>query len=156
MDDDNRIDLHASGANYALKAETHTILGCAFDVLNEHGHGLNEKCYENSLVVEFKLRGIAFDQQRRFEVLYKGHLVGEFTPDLIVYDQIVVDTKTIERITDHERGRMMNYLKVTKLPVGLILNFKHPRLQWERVVLSQNLKQPQMNDDGRPLRSQAP
>ena len=49
MDDDSKIDLHA-GANYALK--THTILGCAFDVLNEHGHGLNEKCYENSLVVE--------------------------------------------------------------------------------------------------------
>jgi len=67
---------------------------------------------------------------------------------LIVYGQIVVDAKTIERITDHERGQMMNYLKVTKLPVGLILNFKHPRLQWERVVLSQNLKQPQINDDG--------
>ena len=149
MDDDSKIDLHA-GANYALKSETRTILGCAFDVLNEHGHGLNEKCYENSLVVEFKLRGIAFDQQRRYEVQYKGHLVGEFTPDLIAYDQIVVDTKTIERITDHERGQMMNYLKVTKLPVGLILNFRHPRLQWERVVLSQNLKQPRMDDDGRP------
>src|SRR5439155_2510587 len=54
MDDDSKIDLHA-GANYALKSETHTILGGAFDVLNEHGHGLNEKCYENSLVVEFKL-----------------------------------------------------------------------------------------------------
>ena len=85
MDADNKTDLHASGANYALKEETHTILGCAFDVLNEHGHGLNEKCYENSLVVEFKLRGIAFYQQRRNEVLYKGHLVGEFTPDLIAY-----------------------------------------------------------------------
>jgi GxxExxY protein len=150
VNSDDRIDLQASAPTYALEAETHAIVGFAFDVLNEHGHGLNEKCYENSLVVEFKLRGIAFDQQRRYEVLYKGQHVGEFTPDLIAYGKVVVDTKTIERITDHERGKMMNYLKVTKLPVGLILNFKHPRLQWERVVLSQNLNQPQMNDDGRP------
>src|SRR5437667_3041511 len=107
MDDDNKIDLHASGANYALKAETHMIIGSAFEVINAHGHGLNEKCYENSLVVEFKLRSIPFDQQRRYEVFYKGHHVGEFTPDLIVHGQIVVDTKTIDRITDHERGQML-------------------------------------------------
>ena len=136
MNDDARIDLHGPAADYALKAETHTIIGCAFDVLNELGHGLNEKCYENVLVVEFKLRGIAFDQQRRFEVLYKGQHVGEVTPDPIAYGQIVVDTKTIEQITDHDRGKRLNYLKVTKLPVGLVLNFKHSRLQWERVALT--------------------
>src|SRR5436189_1781602 len=112
MDTDKEIDLQAEPPQkHLLKDETHEIIGCAFEVLNEHGHGLNEKCYENSLVVEFKLRSIPFDQQRRYEVLYKGQYVGEFTPDLIVYAQIVVDTKTIERITDHERGQMLNYLK---------------------------------------------
>ena len=136
MNEDTGVDLHAPAADYALKAETHTIIGCGFDVLNELGHGLNEKCYENALVVEFTLRGIAFDQQRQFEVLYKGQHVGLFIPDLIVYGQVVVDPKTIEQITDHDRGKMLNYLKVTKLPVGLILNFKHPRLQWERVALT--------------------
>src|SRR5213594_1266228 len=135
MNENSKIDLHA-GANYALKSETHTILGCAFDVLNEHGHGLDEKCYENSLVVEFKLRQIAFDQQRRFEVLYKGERVGEFIPDLIAYEKVVVDAKCIDRITDHERGQMLNYLRITKLPVGLILNFKHAKLEWERIVLT--------------------
>jgi hypothetical protein len=54
---------------FTCKEETHVIIGCAFEVLNELGHGLNEKLYENSLVVEFKRRGIAFDQQRRFDVL---------------------------------------------------------------------------------------
>jgi GxxExxY protein len=122
--------------DYPLKAETHAIIGCALEVLNEIGHGLHEKCYENSLVVDFKKLGIAFDQQRRFEVLYKLQHVGEFIPDLIAYGKVVVDAKVIERITDHERGQMLNYLRITKLPVGLILNFKHPRLQWERVVLS--------------------
>lgn len=111
------------------------IIGCAFNVLNEIGCGLNEKICENSLVVEFKLRQIAFDQQRRYEVLYKKQFVGEFIPDLIAFSAVIVDAKAIDRITDHERGQMLNYLRITKLRVGLILNFKHARLEWERIVL---------------------
>jgi GxxExxY protein len=61
--------------------------------------------------------------------------VGEYVPDLIAHDRIVVDTKVIERITDHELGQVMNYLKVTGLRVGLILNFKRAKLEWKRVVL---------------------
>ena len=118
-----------------LKEETHQILGCAFEVLNEIGHGLHEKIYENALVVEFKLRGIASDQQRRYPVLYKSVQVGEYVPDLIAFDAVIVDTKTIDRITDHERGKMVNYLRKAKLRVGLILNFKNPRLEWERIVV---------------------
>ena len=117
-----------------LREETHQIIGCAFEVLNELGHGLYEKLYENALVVEFGLRGLPCDQQRRFDVLYKGRSVGFFQPDLIVFSQVIVDTKTIERITDEERGKMVNYLKTTGLRVGLILNFKHPRLEFERLV----------------------
>ena len=125
---------------FPCKAETHAIIGFAFAVLNELGHGLNEKLYENSLVVEFKRGGIAFDQQRRFEVLYKGEYVGEHIPDLIAYGMVIVDAKCIERITDHERGQMMNYLRITGLPVGLILNFKHAKLEYERIVLSEGDK----------------
>ena len=73
----------ANNTAFLLKQETHNIIGCAFEVLNELGHGLNEKCYENALVVEFRLRSIAFSQQRQFEVLYKKERVGLFTPDLI-------------------------------------------------------------------------
>jgi GxxExxY protein len=103
--------------------------------LNEIGHGLNEKVYENALVVMFKLNGIAFDQQRIFPVLFRGFEVGEFIPDLIVFGSIVVDTKVIDRISDHERGKMLNYLRIAKLRVGLLLNFKNPRLEFECVVL---------------------
>ena len=137
MNADSQPDLHAARADlYPCREETHAIIGRAFEVLNELGHGLDEKCYENSLVVEFNLRQIAFDQQRRFEVLYKGERVGEFIPDLIAYEKVVVDAKCIDRITDHERGQMLNYLRITKLPVGLILNFKHAKLEWERIVLT--------------------
>ena len=118
-----------------LKDEVFAVVGSAMDVLNGLGHGLHEKPYENALVVEFSLRNIRFQQQRQFDVLYKGHKVGLFVPDLIAFDAVVVDTKVIERITDVERGQMLNYLRITKLRVGVILNFKHPKLEWERLVL---------------------
>ncbi|MGO8765576.1 MAG: GxxExxY protein [Limisphaerales bacterium] len=118
-----------------LKAETEKIIGFAFDVLNEVGHGLNEKIYENALTVSFKSNNIQFDQQRRFPVFFRGVEVGQFVPDLIAFGSVIVDTKVIDRITDHERGQMLNYLRITKLRVGLILNFKNARLEWERVVL---------------------
>ena len=127
---------HGTKGMFPCKEETHMIIGCAFDVLNTLGHGLNEKLYENALVVEFKRQGIAFDQQRRFEVLYKGEHVGEYIPDLIACGKVVVDAKCIEQITDHERGQMLNYLRITRLPIGLILNFKHARLEWERIALT--------------------
>jgi len=136
MDTDSKIDLqHPENTKLLLKEETHQILGCAFDILNEIGHGFHEKVYENALVVEFKLRGIPYEQQKRFPIIYKGVLVAEFVPDLIAFGSVIVDTKVIERITDHERGRMNNYLKITKLRVGLTLNFKNPRLEWDRLVL---------------------
>jgi len=118
-----------------FKEEAFQIIGCAMEVLNTLGHGLLEKPYENALVVEFGLRSIPYKQQPRFDVIYKGVKVGDYIPDLIVFDKIVVDTKTIDRITDIERGQILNYLKITQLKVGLILNFKKPKLEWERLVL---------------------
>jgi len=97
--------------------------------------GLVEKSYENALAIEFGLRKVPFRQQPFFDVLYKGHNVGLFIPDLIAFDTVVVNTKVIDRITDHERGLMLNYLRITKLRVGVILNFKHAKLEWERIVL---------------------
>ena len=120
------------------ESETKNILACAFEVLNILGHGLLEKPYENALCVEFRIRDIPWSQQPRFDVLFKTVKVGEYVPDLIVFEKIVVDTKVIERITDHELGQMLNYLKITGLPVGLILNFKRSKLEWKRVVLTKN------------------
>ena len=74
-------------------------------------------------------------QQPHYEVVYKGVKVGEYVPDLIAFGAIVVDTKVVEAITDHELGQMLNYLKITGLKLGLILNFRRPKLEWERVIL---------------------
>ena len=121
-------------ADFLYKNETDVIIGSAFDVLNEIGHGFHEKPYENSLVVEFKYRNIPFLQQPRYPILYRGIKVSEYIPDLIAFELVIVDTKVIERITDLEIGQMLNYLRITGLPVGLILNFKNPKLEFRRVV----------------------
>jgi len=114
---------------------THEVIGVAMEVLNVLGHGLLEKPYENALVVELKLRTIECVQQPRYEVIYKKVGVGEYIPDLIVAGMVVVDTKVIDQITDTELGQMINYLKITRLPIGIILNFKHAKLEWKRIVL---------------------
>jgi len=127
--------MDSSGKKLLFKNEVYQIVACAIEVLNTLGHGIVEKPYENALVAEFQLREIPFRQRPVFDVLYKGNKVGLFVPDLIAFESIAVDTKVIDQITDHERGLMLNYLRITKLRVGVILNFKHRKLEWERLVL---------------------
>ena len=127
--------MHTNDDELLFKEEVFRIVGCAIEVLNTLGHGLVEKPYENALVVEFGLQGIPFQQQPSSDIIYKGHKVGLFIPDLIAFNAVVVDAKVIDRITDHERGLMLNYLRTTNLRAGVILNFKRSKLEWERIVL---------------------
>jgi GxxExxY protein len=117
-----------------LFREVYSIVGAAIEVLQGLGHGLHEKPYERALAVEFRLRDLPYQQQTPFDIVYKKVKVGQFTPDLVVLGKIIVDTKVIDRITNHERGQMLNYLKITRLPVGVILNFRYTKLEWERLV----------------------
>ncbi len=127
--------MNTNNEKLLLKDEVFQVVGCAIEVLNTLGHGLVEKPYENALGVEFSLRKIPFQQQSSFDVLYKGQKVGLFIPDLIAFNAVVVDTKVIDRITDHELGLMLNYLRITSLRVGVVLNFKHSKLEWQRIAL---------------------
>ena len=115
--------------------EVGMILDSAIEVHRVLGHGLLEKPYENALVREFELRGIPFIQQPRYLIDYKGRQIGEFVPDLVVFESIVVDTKTIDHIGDIEIAQMLNYLRITQLRVGFIINFKHRRLESRRIIL---------------------
>ncbi len=111
------------------------IIGCAMAVHNEIGHGFREKTYEPALCVEFKHEGLEYAQQSAFPVMYRNEKVDRYIPDLIVENKIIVDTKTVESIIDEHRGTILNYLRITNLQVGLIINYKHPKLEWERLVL---------------------
>jgi GxxExxY protein len=119
-----------------LEDETYSVIGAAMEVLKELGHGIHEKPYENALVVELRLRKIPYQQQPRFDIKYKQVKVGAYIPDLIVLGKIIVDAKVVEEISNHERGQMMNYLRISGLPVGLLFNFRYAKLQWERLVLT--------------------
>ena len=136
MDTDNEIAVPASGEGKLLFGEeTRRIIGCAMSVLNEIGHGFCEKIYENALCYEFALNGIPFAQQKAFPVFYKKRMVGKFVPDLVVFDKIIVDAKCVSAFCAEERAQILNYLRATGLRVGMLLNFKNPRLSWERIVL---------------------
>jgi GxxExxY protein len=95
--------MNANEHELVLREEVYAIVGCAIEVLNVRGHGLHEKIYENCLCVEFRLRGIPFTKQTRQQVMYKGEIVGEYVPDLVVQKEVIVDTKTIERITSEDK-----------------------------------------------------
>jgi GxxExxY protein len=114
------------------------IVGCALAVHNGIGHGLREKTYESGLKVEFRHAGLACSCQHAYPVVYRGETIDEFVPDLVVEGRVILELKTVETITDEHRGQVLNYLRVTGLHIGLILNFKHPKFEWERMVLTAN------------------
>ena len=110
------------------------IIGAAMAVLNELGPGLDEKLYENALIIELTSRGLAVNQQKQFPVYYKGRFIGKLIPDLIVNELVVVDEKVVEHFSETHLAQVLGYLAITKLQLGLLLNFKFARLQWKRVV----------------------
>jgi GxxExxY protein len=113
------------------------IVGCAMNVHNDIGPGLREKTYENALCVELRNQGIEYTQQARYPVQYRNEVVDEFVPDLVIEQRVIVDAKTVESITDDHRGIMLNYLRITGIKVGIIINFKNRKLGWERLVLDE-------------------
>lgn len=122
-------------AHLIEKDLVYKIVGCAMKVHGEIGYGLREKTYERALCLELRYSDIAYDQQAVYPVFYRGERIDEYIPDLEIDKRVLVDAKTIERITDVERGQMLNYLRISGRSVGVIINFKPPSLEWERVVL---------------------
>ncbi len=114
------------------------VVGCAMEVINELGHGLREKTYEKALIVEFKRSQIHFSQQKIYKIYYKSEYIDDYIPDILVHDELIVEIKVSENICDEHLGQVINYLKVSGCPLGLVLNFRHPKLQWKRVILTKD------------------
>jgi GxxExxY protein len=113
---------------------SHSIVGAAIRVLNALKPGLNEKAYENALVIELKRRGHTVEQQRSFDVFYEGIQVDTLVPDLLVDGLVVVDPKVVTEFNDTHIAQMMGYLAITSLKLAILLNFKHADLRHRRVV----------------------
>ncbi len=110
------------------------IIGAAMTVLNELGPGLDEKLYERALVIELRKRGHLVDQQKSFPVHYAGELIGTLVPDTIVDGLVVADPKVVEAFSETHIRQMIGYLAITKLKLALLINFKHAKLEWKRIV----------------------
>ena len=104
-------------------ALTERIIGCAIEVHRVLGPGLAEASYEAALALELAYRGLPFARQLGFPVFYKGHLIGEHRPDLLVAERIVVEVKAIERIAPLHQAQVDTYVRVARLASGLLLNF---------------------------------
>lgn len=121
-------------AEHPHKELSHAIIGAAMKVLNTLKSGLDEKLYENALVIELRKRGHKVDQQKQHPVFYDGQEIGKLVPDLIVDDAVIVDPKVVTAFNETHIAQMIGYLAITGLRLALLLNFKNARLEVKRVV----------------------
>ena len=118
------------------KNEVYDIMGACFDVYKELSCGLSEPIYQEALEIEFKLRGIPFEREKELVVYYKGQkLRKKYVADFVCYDDIIVELKALDNVTSKEVSQLLNYLHITKYPLGLLVNFGHEdELEWKRYV----------------------
>jgi GxxExxY protein len=110
------------------------IIGAAMEVLNELRPGQDERIYERALLIEMELRGLKVESQRSYPVTYKSHPIGTFIPDMIVNGLVIVDPKVVSQLGNLEIAQMLGYLAITGLDLAILLNFKHPKLEWKRII----------------------
>lgn len=120
--------------NLIHEALSEQIIGAAMEVLNTLKPGLDEKLYENALIIELADRGHSISQQKQFKVEYKGREIGRLIPDMIVNELVIVDPKVVTAFNDTHLAQMTGYLALTGLRLALLLNFKNAKLEWKRVV----------------------
>ena len=111
-----------------------TVIGCAYTVGNNLGHGFLEKVYENALAHELRKSGLTARQQHAINVLYDGVVVGEDLADILVNDCVILELKTVKALDDVHMAQCLNYLRATGLNLCLLINFGTPRVQVKRVV----------------------
>ena len=112
------------------------IIGAAMELLNQLKPGLDEKLYERAMMMELKRRGHVVAVQNSFPVFYHGELIGNLVPDLIVDNAVIVDPEVVACFTETHVAQMIGYLNITGLDLAN-LNFKNARLDWKRVLRSQ-------------------
>ena len=114
---------------------TYAINGAAFEVNRVLGSGFLEKVYESALLVELKERGLDAESQIPVKVFYKKKIVGEYIVDILVEKKVIVELKTVEKFDNMHEAQLLNYLKASGIQVGLLINFKHPKVEIKRMVM---------------------
>jgi GxxExxY protein len=115
------------------QALTEQVIKAFFKVYNTLGYGFSEKVYQNALEIELRNRGFQVAPQAPIEVYYEGHLVGQYFADLLVNDLVILELKAVGSIASEHGTQLINYLKASRLEVGLVMNFG-PKPEFQRRV----------------------
>jgi GxxExxY protein len=113
-----------------------TVIGAAYEVSNVLGPGFLEKVYERALLRELASRGLKATSQVVFQITYKNQCVGDYIADLVVEDQLIVEVKCAECLSNQHLAQCINYLKASGLELALLINFQRPKVEWRRVIYS--------------------
>jgi GxxExxY protein len=118
--------------------EAYKIIGACMAVYKDKGHGFVEPVYQDCMEIELRYQDIEFISQNGIALTYRNQkLRHHYIPDLTCYNAIIVELKAVKKLTDEHRAQVINYLKATRMQLGLLVNFGHyPGLEWERIVLT--------------------
>ena len=118
--------------------KTYAIIGAAMEVHRVLGCGFSEPVYQEAMAIELGLRGIASQPQVRLPVFYKGRqLESCYRPDFVCFGEVIVESKALSCLSGTEEAQVINYLKVSKKTIGLLINFGLPSLEFRRFILSE-------------------
>jgi GxxExxY protein len=112
---------------------TEIILGSCFEVMNELGTGFLESVYKNALFIALKEKGLKIEAEKKFEVMFRGKKVGLYAADLIVEGSVIVELKCCESLIGEHQAQLINYLKVSGILVGLLVNFGNRKVEYKRL-----------------------
>ena len=122
-------------SNIILKELSREIIGCAITVHKIVGPGLLENVYEQSLCVELKLNNIPYARQKIYSVFYKNNTVGVYIADIVIDNKIILELKSVPFINKNMEAQLLNYLRVSNIRVGYIINFRNFIIEFKRLVL---------------------
>ena len=129
------------GQDTGLKHEqiTKSVIGCAFEVINELGAGFLESVYENALLLALQQKGLSAISQHPVKVMFRGECVGDFYADIFVEEKVIVELKAVKTIAPEHQAQIINYLNATGIEVGLPINFGNPKLEFKRFTRNKNV-----------------
>ena len=111
---------------------THKIIGCAYTVFNALGFGFLESVYQNALIIELNKVGLNVESEKKLKVYYEGQVVGDFSADLLVNNDVIVELKSVENLAKAHEVQLVNYLNALNTEVGLLINFGPNGVQLKR------------------------
>ena len=114
---------------------SYKIRGAVFQVSRHLGAGFLEKVYERALMIELESAGLNYETQKSINVNYKGRVVGEYFADILIENKIILEIKAQRSIRPEHEAQLINYLKATKLKLGFLINFTHPKAEIKRFVI---------------------